>query len=519
MPDHTSVDIPSSSLVQTEDPRDTALIRSLEAFLPELLRLNNTPGMNIALARHGEIVWEGAYGYADATRRVATTLETVFRSGSMGKTYTAGAIMQLVERGAIRLEDPINKSLPFKVENPLGGPEITIFHLLTHTSGLGGDSASSVFGNNRPLEETVRSNFSRDEQPGMGGVPTWAVPTGDRGIYSNLAIATLGLIVQLTNPEELSFSDYVEQNIMIPLGMTSTQYPPAQSKEHVRPEIWERMSTGYNPIGNVWIPTPLVYFEEFPAGGFVSIPRDHLRFVMTMMNGGSLGDTRILEKETVTRMLTPQREGTIEWLGSRERQGLVWRLRDWDTRDRAFWHTGGHMFGWRTSCIAWPGHETAAVFACNDWGVTGKGRMPGVDTFIESWLRAEPPVFPALPDDVDNLAWKASYVRGLLFVEAYRYGVGLPEKLDLDEARRLASEAVVETWSGNDSLWDPEAFVQGISDMNEVAPTQKGVRGFANSDRKRVTLGEAERIYPYLLTHAPERNYANLAGLLAEPAE
>ena len=517
MPKRTFVDMPKSSLVQTEDERDRALISGLDAVLPELLKLNNVPGMNIALARHGEIVWEGAYGYADATRHVATTPETVFRSGSIGKTYTAGAIMQLVEQGVIRLEDPINTPLPFEVENPLGGPEITIFHLLTHTSGLGGDSASGVFGNTRPLGETVRSNFSRDEQPLMGAVPTWAVPTGEQGIYSNLGIATLGLIVELVNPEQLSFSDYVERKIMNPLGMTSTQYPPAQSKEYVQPEIWERMSTGYNPMGNVWIPTPLVYFEEFPAGGFVSIPREYLRYIMAMMNGGSLGEVRILKKETVSRMLTPQLEGTINWLGSRERQGLVWRLRDWDTLGRAFWHTGAHMFGWRTMGIAWPGHDTAVVFACNSWSAVGKMRMPGVDTFIESWLLAEPPVVPPLPEDMDNLAWKASYLRGLLFVEAYRYGVGLPEKIGLAEAKRLASEAVTETWSGGDSLWDPQAFVRGVSDMNEVPPTRKGIHDFANSDRMQVTLKEVQRIYPYLVT--VQQNSANLAGLLAEPAE
>ena len=519
MPEDTSVEMPRSSLVHTEDERDKALIHAVDAVLPELLTLNNVPGLNIAVARHGEVVWEGAYGYADATRRAPFTPETVFRSGSMGKTYTAGAIMQLVEQGVIGLHAPINEYLPFEVRNPLGGPEITVFHLLTHTSGLGGDAAGSVFNDPRPLDEAVRSNISSDEQPSGDGVPTWAVPAGQRGIYSNLAIATLGLIVQLANPERLSFSDYVEQKIMGPLGMTSTRYPPAQSEEHVAPEIWKRMSTGYNPMGGVWIPTPLVYFEEFPAGGFVSIPREHLRYIMATMNGGSLGGVRILEEETVSRMLTPQREGTIEWLGPRERQGLVWRLRDWDTPGRAFWHTGAHMFGWRTNCIAWPGHDTAAVYACNNWGTLGKGRLPGLDTFIESWLLAEPPALPPLPEDIDNLAWKASYLRGLLFVEGYRYAIGVPEKLDVGEAKRLASEAVDGTWSAGDSLWEPEAFVQGVSDMNEVPPTRKEIRDFANSDRMRATLAEVRRIYPYLATDAPEANYANLAGLLGAPAE
>ena len=179
MPKNTLVDMPRSSLMHTEDERDQALIDALDAVLPKLLALNNVPGLNIALARHGEIVWEGAYGYADAKRRVAATPETVFRSGSMGKTYTAGAIMQLVEQGVIGLHAPINEYLPFEVRNPHGGPDITVFHLLTHPSGLGGDEAGSVFGTPRPLDETVRSNISRDEQPLMGGMPKWVVPSMD----------------------------------------------------------------------------------------------------------------------------------------------------------------------------------------------------------------------------------------------------------------------------------------------------------------------------------------------------
>lgn len=517
MPKKTFVDMPKTSLMQTYDTRDKALISALDAVLPELLTLHNVPGLNIALARCGEIVWEGAYGYADATRRVPMTPKTVFRSGSMGKTYTAGAVMQLIEQGVLTLEDAINDHLPFKVQNLLGGPEITIFHLLTHTSGLGGDSASGVFNRPRPLDEAVLANLSSDDQSYGDGVPTWAVPAGQRGIYSNLAIATLGLIVQLTNPEGLSFSEYVEQNIMTPLGMVSTRYPPAQSEEYIPSEIWKKMSTGYNLMGGVWIPTPLVYFEEFPAGGFISTPGEHIKYILATMNGGVLNGVRIFREETVCQMLTPQRAGTIEWLNPRERQGLVWRLRDWDAPSRAFWHTGAHMFGWRTNGIAWPEHETAVVYACNTWGVLGGMRLPGIDTFIESWLLAEPSPALSVPEGIDNLAWKASYLRGLLFVEGYRYSIGIPDKLDMAEVERLASDAVSETWLLNDSLWEPEAFVRGVSDMNEIPQTSRDIHDFAISGRIQITLDEARRIYSYLATNTAEESRANLAGLMETP--
>ena len=102
---------------------------------------------------------------------------------------------------------------------------------------------------------------------------------GGRAVHdSNLGMGTLGLIVEETNPERLSYSDYVERYFMQPLGMKYSQYPPVQDQEHIRPEIWERKSVGYMPMGSGWIPTPAVYFGEFPAGGFVSTPGESCAF-------------------------------------------------------------------------------------------------------------------------------------------------------------------------------------------------------------------------------------------------
>ncbi|NIB45205.1 beta-lactamase family protein [Pseudomaricurvus alkylphenolicus] len=219
-----AAEIPTTSIVhESANQRDKALIRGLNAYLPEYLQEIDVPGLNIALARHGEVILEGAYGYADAASKNPVTPDTVFRSGSMGKTYTGVAIMQLVERGVISLDDPINKYLPFEVQNPLGGGEITVFHLMVHTSGLGGDAAGSIFGNTRPLDEVLRDKFSKSKQAMVGGIPTWTKKVGEERQYSNIGIATLGLIVERANPDKLSFSEFAEKNIMEPLGMSSTQ--------------------------------------------------------------------------------------------------------------------------------------------------------------------------------------------------------------------------------------------------------------------------------------------------------
>jgi CubicO group peptidase (beta-lactamase class C family) len=507
---------------QATSARSLQLASALDAYLPVLMRAQDVPGLNIALGREGHLIWEGAYGYADAAAKSPTTSQTVFHSGSMGKVYAAVAIMQLVEQGRLKLDDPINTYLPFKVHNPLGGPEITVFHLLTHTSGLGADNAGSVLcGHSRSLAVALEEAYRRTNQLLLDGVPTWTKPAGEMRQYSNLGIATLGLIVERVNAEGLTYSAYVERRIMQPLGMQYAQYPPAQSEALIRSEIWQRMSTGYNTMGGAWIPTVPVCFEEYPAGGFVATPADHLRLFQAMLNGGEYSGVRLLKRETVEQMLTPALVGTINHYGRerpRERQGLVFWLHDWSDPWRAFHHDGGHMYGWRTMAIAWPEYDTALVVAVNRWSALANGRDdPVIDqvvTFVENWLKAEPARLPVLPK-IENLAWKASYLRGLLYAESYGFTIGVPQRLSEADARRIAMTTAVGNSLEFPPVWDVEGFVSGVLDFNRLEWTGVAIRSFAQSPRMRITLAEAREIYP--LIGAGPGTLASLAGLLTPP--
>ena len=76
-------------------------------------------------------------------------------------------------------------------------------------------------------------------------------------------MATLGALVEVVHPEGLSFSDHVQRHIMDPLGMSSSQFPSVQDEKHVKPEIFERFSTGYARFGRVYLPTPTVHFADY----------------------------------------------------------------------------------------------------------------------------------------------------------------------------------------------------------------------------------------------------------------
>jgi CubicO group peptidase (beta-lactamase class C family) len=242
-------------------PDRHALIEALRQFIPRVMKLEGTPGLNLAIALDGSVVWEEGFGFANLERRVPMTAATVTHSGSMGKTYTATAVMQLVERGVIGLDEPISKYLPnLPITNPLGERAITVRDLLTHRSGLTSNSAGATFDVPEPLEARLKKAYASPSMESYGGTlaARWTAKVGERWQYSNTGVATLGYLVQVMNPEHLDFSDYVQRHIMDPLGMRSSQYPPVQDAAHIRPDIRARLSTGYATLGPAEIPTPTV---------------------------------------------------------------------------------------------------------------------------------------------------------------------------------------------------------------------------------------------------------------------
>ena len=473
-------DIPLTEIVLAENERDLRLIAALRSYIPTLMRSFGTPGLNIALARRGETVWEAGFGYADLANRKPMTPETAFRSGSMGKLYTGMAIMKLVEDGALELDGPINSYLPFEVRNPLGGRDITVRDLLTHRPGLMSDAALSLFRTPAPLRESIEAEFQREMTPIAGGdsVPRWAAKAGEKFMYSNLGMGTLGLIVEENNPEGLSYSEFVEKYFMQPLGMRYSQYPPVQDQEQIRPEIWQRLSVGYMPMGSLWMPTPAVYFGNFPAGGFVSIPGDFVRFLLCFMNGGELDGVRILKPETVELALSPQGEAFPDMP-----MGLAWLLRDLDKPTFSIQHNGAHMFGWHNASVAWPNFDTAVVYAANHWALPELAPdITLLQDFIKSWLQHDR---RDLQERRSGPEWakKVSYVRGALFVAGFNYAIAIPTPVSDEQIMQAADGAILNPdFAATQSNWDRDAFVQGAQDMRAKGSTAAALSAFLDDN-------------------------------------
>jgi len=500
----SSLMVATQTLAQ-ENPSasDARLIEALKSYIPHVMREHHTPGLNIALARRGKVIWEEGFGYSDLEKKTPMTEQTVMHSGSMGKTYTATAVMQLVEQGTIGLYDPINKYLKdFKVINPRGEREITFYDLLTHRSGLGGDAAGSEFAVPEPLGEYLKAIYARKGFPPYKGTawPVWKAKVGEKFEYSNLGMATLGYLVQVTNPEHLSFSEYVQKHIMDPLGMKSSQFPPVQDAGHVRSEIFARLSRGYADFGGVQVPTPTVYFAEYPAGTVVTTPGDHIRLLLAYLNGGNYNGYQLLKPETVRQMLTPQvsfnaPENPQAQLGGNH-LGLVWFLFNVGKPTHSFGHGGAHMFGWTNEFLAFPDQDFALVVATNHWPMndTRYHETTLIVQFITKWLQSEKSNLHRI-QPVHSWAWKTSYVIGLMMGDRLQGGLGIDNPLTPEAIEAMARGTRVAPEVDSNSLWDEDGFRVGVEDILQVERTPDAIRSFMESDRLKVAPEELEMLH------------------------
>jgi CubicO group peptidase (beta-lactamase class C family) len=471
------------------------LIEALAAFIPRAMKLEGTPGLNIALALDGTVIWEAGFGSADLDRRIPMTAATVTHSGSMGKTYTGTAAMQLVEQGVIGLNDPISKFITdVRIVNPLGEREITVLDLLTHRSGLASNSAGSTFATPEPLGDWLRRAYASPAMESYEGTlsPRWTARVGEKLQYSNLGIATLGYLVQVANPEKLSFSDYVQRHIMDPLGMRSSQYPPVQDKAHVRADLVARFSTGYATLGGIRLPTPAIYFADFPAGTVVTTPGDHIRLLLAYLNEGRYNGHQLLKPETVRLMLTPQTK-RAEGVDI----GLVWNLRNVGKPSFDFSHGGAHMYGWTNDFRAYPEQRLAIAIFTNHWPISHPRYHEHdlIARFAATWVeRARAGAVQTLRPA--SWAWKTSYVMGLIMGEQLKPALGTIGEVTPAMLSAMAAGARSrEGGRAGSGLWNAEAFRLGVTDLLSVQPqSYAAIRAFMASDRLRILPQELELI-------------------------
>lgn len=172
------------------------------------MQRQHIPGLSLLVVKQGKIIRAEGFGLANVELQVPVKPETVFQSGSVGKQFTATAIMMLVEEGKISLDDPLTKYFP---DAPTAWKEVTVRNLLSHTAGFG----------DYPKDFDFRKDWTEDEELKLIESIPLAYPPGTKWDYSNFGYVTLGILIHRVTGE--FYGDFLQQRIFRPLGMTSTR--------------------------------------------------------------------------------------------------------------------------------------------------------------------------------------------------------------------------------------------------------------------------------------------------------
>jgi CubicO group peptidase (beta-lactamase class C family) len=467
----------------------TALSRAMDDFIPHVMSQHNTPGLVISLADRKGIFLNRGYGYSDLDARAPMPADAVIKGGSMGKLYTATAILQLADKGIVALDKPVNQYLTgFEIINPIGNRPITIADLLTHRSGLstnpaGGASLSSP----APLPQHIREAFASDRNEAYYGslTPRWTARVGEKYQYSNLGIATLGYLVETLNPEGLGFDQYVYQHIMSPLGMEAAQYPPRQDSLSIRPELLARIPTGYTSFERFTVTSPTLLAPEYPAGNGIFTSNDHIRLLLAYLNGGHFNDHQLLSPATAQQAISHQndRNGDGEI-------GYVWWLSNPGTERFSFGHPGAIVLEWSSAYRAFPQLDFAYVVATNHWRINQQNYREAalIERFAVDWLLRERA--QGKPPEFKSWAWKTSYVAGLLMLEIYNFA-GVRDTPDQKTVERISGSGR-EMVSSNPTpvAFDPTGFQAGFGAGLAIAKTYQALQEFWESDELAVSQVE-----------------------------
>jgi len=279
----------------SEKPEVAGAIQVLDSWLSASVASRGEPGLSIGIVYGNDLIWSKGYGFANVEKRIPATASTLYRIASISKVFTATAILQLRDAGKLQLDDPVSKHLPwFHIKEPRAdAPPITIWHLLTHTSGLARELPAYYWND---LKFPTREEMMRmvPEEPAVFA-PEKAYK------YSNLALAIAGEVVAAVSGEP--YQQYVENHILRPLGMSSTLVAPSPTSPN--------LAVGYRRrvVGE---PREAEDFIEAraltPSAGLASNIEDLARFVSLQFRDSPLGGSQILKGPTLREM---QR---VQWL-------------------------------------------------------------------------------------------------------------------------------------------------------------------------------------------------------------
>ena len=284
-------------LVGCDDDDDSAPLNYAEtiadgrAAVQQALEATDTASASVALIDGERIVWSETFGYIDKTTQTAPSPTTMYGIGSVSKVFAAMATMKLVDQGKIDLDAPLVQYLPdFRMAAP-EYPRITVRMLLNHSAGFGGTD--------------YRNAFTNAPVPGYAAQVQQALATqrlkhqpGEMAVYCNDCFTMIEPLVAAVSGR--SYTQFVADEILAPLGMIHSRFA-------LEPFPAGSFAPGYTGDRA----DPQEYTNAYGTGGLYSTPNDMARLAMMFMNGGRLGDIRVLSASSVAEMGRDQTQNLL----------------------------------------------------------------------------------------------------------------------------------------------------------------------------------------------------------------
>jgi D-alanyl-D-alanine carboxypeptidase len=305
-------------------------------FINDYLKKKQIPGCAVMVRHGGKVVLSEGFGLANLEHGVRVTPQTVFQSGSMGKQFTAMAVMMLVEEGKLSLDDRIAKYLSV----PSGWSRITVRHLLTHTSGLG----------DYPEDFSLQKNYTEDELLKMIVAQPLRFVPGEKWSYSNLGYVTLGILIHKVSGA--FYGELLQKRIFGPLAMKNSR-------------IINEIDIIPNRAAGYVLKEGVLKNQEWVAPAVNTTADGSLYFTVEDIAkwDEALEARKLLSPAGFEQMWTPVKLND----GSNAPYGFGWGIRKTDSGHPVVEHSGAWQ-GFATNIARYPEDRLTVVTLCNRAG-------------------------------------------------------------------------------------------------------------------------------------------------------
>ncbi|MGH9873985.1 MAG: serine hydrolase domain-containing protein [Pyrinomonadaceae bacterium] len=307
----------------------------VDKFIEAEMQTQRIPGLSVTVIKNGRVIVSKGYGFANFEHRVAVKPETLFQSGSIGKQFTATAVMMLVEEGKLSLDDNLSK---YFSDGPESWKKITLRHLLTHTSGM----------QDYPPDFNLRRDYSEDELLAIIKSQPLAFQPGEQWSYSNLGYVALGILISKVTGR--FYGNYLVERIFRPLGMGTARIISEA-------DIIPNRAAGYRLVSNElknqeWVAPNVNTTADGPL--YLSV------LDMARWDAG-LYTEKLLKQSSLEMMWSPAMLNN----GRRTGYGFGWHTVRAHGRRMVF-HAGAWQ-GFKAFIVRFPEDKLAIIFFANLW--------------------------------------------------------------------------------------------------------------------------------------------------------